>query len=181
MRLHCGQKCSSTGAPAPQLRHSRMESERTGIGSGVMVKLAARSRQACVIFFRRLTACRRPPACCYGLSCAEGAAAAAGRLRVRVVENEALGQQRGVVIESRPLEEEQALLVDEDFRAVRSVEHLVAQTRLAFPRKGVAQARTAATLHAHTKTPIADALLGHQRSDLPRCPFANLDHFVPSG
>ena len=36
MRLHCGQKCSSTGAPAPQLRHSSIDDERTGIGSGVM-------------------------------------------------------------------------------------------------------------------------------------------------
>ena len=35
MRLHCGQKCSSTGALAAQVRHSRVETERSGMGSGV--------------------------------------------------------------------------------------------------------------------------------------------------
>ena len=36
MRLQFGQKCSSTGAPAPQLRHSSEETDCTGIGSGVI-------------------------------------------------------------------------------------------------------------------------------------------------
>src|SRR5512134_3580981 len=34
MRLHCGQKCSSTGAPAPHVRHSSGEIDLTEMGSG---------------------------------------------------------------------------------------------------------------------------------------------------
>src|SRR6266850_886995 len=89
MRLHCGQKCSSTGAPAPQLRHSS---------------------------------------------------------------------------------------IDEDLRALRPLEHLVAEARLALPGEGVAETRAAAALHAHTKAAFADALLGHQRPDFLRGSLGYLNH-----
>src|SRR6476661_5968367 len=102
IRLQFGQKCSSTGAPAPQVRHSSDEMSRTGMDSGVMESacpLPARSR-------------------------AEGAAAAAGLLRVRVVEHESACQQCRVVVERRPLEEHVALPVHEDLGAV-AFEYLV--------------------------------------------------------
>ena len=56
----------------------------------------------------------------------EGAAATAGLLRVRVVEHEALREERRVVIERRPVEKQIALLVDEDLRAM-SLEDLIAK------------------------------------------------------
>ena len=62
MRLHCGQKCSSTGAPAPQLRHSSIDDERTGIGSGVISKLAAGSGRLAVPALRVSACCRLPAA-----------------------------------------------------------------------------------------------------------------------
>src|SRR5258705_12024286 len=163
MRLHCGQKCSSTGAPAPQLRHSSIEGERRGIGSGVMSAGSGGGRLAQPAMYD----CRLHAASCR-LSCAEGTAATAGRLRVRVMEDEALRQKRGVVVERGPVQEQQALLVHEDPGAIRPLEYLVAKSRLAIPRKRVAQPRAAAAFDAHTKTAIADALLGHQRPDLLR-------------
>src|SRR5690349_11714744 len=63
-------------------------------------------------------------------SSAERAAAAAGRLRVRVVEDETLADQTGVVVQHRAVQKEQALLVDEDLRPVGAFEHLVAEPRL---------------------------------------------------
>src|SRR5258705_9617443 len=161
MRLHCGQKCSSTGAPAPQLRHSSIEGERRGIGSGVMSAGSGRLAEPA------MCDCRLHAASCR-LSCAEGTAATAGRLRVRVVEDEALRQKRGVVVERGPVQEQQALLVHEDPGAIRPLEYLVAESRLAIPRERIAQPRAAPTFYAHTKTAIADALLGHQRPDLLR-------------
>src|SRR6187549_3427744 len=151
MRLHCGQKCSSTGAPAPQLRHSRVETGLTGIESGVMGRSIP------------------------GASRAEGAAATAGLLRVRVVEHEALGQKRGVVVECRALQKQIALLVDEDLGAV-ALEDLVTHPGFLLPGERVAQARATAALHADTKTAVVDALLGHQRLDLPGSAFAYFDH-----
>src|SRR5687767_12898884 len=151
MRLHCGQKCSSTGAPAPQLRHSSVETGLTGIESGVIGRSEA------------------------GASRAEGAAAPAGLLRVRIVEHEPLGQQRGVVVERGALQKQIALLVHEDLRAV-ALEDLIADPRILLPGERVAQPRAAATLDADTKTAFADALLGHQRLDLLCRAFANLDH-----
>src|SRR5688572_20828706 len=116
MRSHCGQKCSSFGAPAPQLRHSSIETERTGIGSGVIGvagswQLAAGSRTQGYPAY-----CRLPAAGCR-LSCSKGAPTAAGLLRIRVVEHEPFPQERGVVIERRSLEEQVALAIDEDLRA----------------------------------------------------------------
>src|SRR5262245_9422452 len=81
-----------------------------------------------------------PPAVRRRLSCAERASAAAGRLRVRVVEHEPLGQQSGVVVERRPVEKEQALAIDENPGAFRTLEHLVAGARLALPTERIAQA-----------------------------------------
>src|SRR5690242_6787540 len=144
MRLHCGQKCSSTGAPAPQLRHSSIETGVTGIESGVI---------------RRWWLPSSAP------SRAEGAAATAGLLRVRVVEHEPLGQKRRVVIERGALEEQVALLVDEDLRAV-ALEDFVSCSGFLLPGECVAQSRAAAAFDADTKTTIGDALLGHQRFDL---------------
>src|SRR6266550_9334424 len=69
-----------------------------------------------------------------------------------------------------------ALLVDEDLRALRPLEYLVAEARLLFPRERVAETRAATALHAHTETALGDALLGHQRPDLLRGGFADLNH-----
>src|SRR5687768_3814272 len=159
MRLHCGQKCSSTGAPAPQLRHSSIEAERSGIGSGVM---GARGLSR-------------------GASCAEGAAAAAGLLRVRVVEDEALCEQRRVVVECRSLQKQIALAVDEQLRPVGHGEDFIAQAGLALPPERVAEPRAAAAFHTHTKTAFADALLGHQRLDLLCRGLADLNHVILPG
>src|SRR5262245_15729746 len=98
-------------------------------------------------------------------SCAEGAAAAAGVLRVRIVKDKPTREQRRVVVERGAPEKQVALPVHEDLCAV-VFEHLVAGARHLLPREGVAQARTPAAFHAHTKTTVADALFLHQRLDL---------------
>src|ERR1700730_8288588 len=49
----------------------------------------------------------------------EGATASAGRFGVRVVEDEALADQVRVVVEHRTVQKNQALLVDENLRAIR--------------------------------------------------------------
>src|SRR5262249_27782057 len=100
--------------------------------------------------------------------CAKGAAAAARRLGVRVVEHEALADQIRVVVEHGAVQIQQALLVDVNLRAVRPLEHLVAETRLLLPREGVAQPRAAPALDSDTQSTVVDALLGHQRTD-PAC------------
>src|SRR5262245_12050992 len=110
-----------------------------------------------------------------GASRAEGTAAAAGLLRVRVVEHEALRKERGVVVERRAVQEEIALLVHENLGAV-TFEDLVTETGHLLPGKGVAQARAATALDTDTQTAIADALLGHQRLDLVRRGIGNLNH-----
>src|SRR5256885_1019882 len=92
------------------------------------------------------------------------------------MKDEALRQKRGVVVERGPVQEQQALLVYEDPGAIRPLEYLVAESRLAIPRERVAQARAAAALDAHTKTAIADALLGHQRPDLLRGGLGDFNH-----
>src|SRR4030095_10100660 len=142
MRLHCGQKCSSTGAPAPQLRHSSVEAGLRGIESGVIGRWPCSAQSAAAL--AKADASR-----------AEGATATAGLLRVRVVEHEPLGQKRCVVVECGALQEQIALLVHEDLGAV-ALEDLVARPRFFFPRERVAQSGTAAALHADTKTTIAD-------------------------
>src|SRR5262245_2274122 len=163
MRLHCGQKCSSTGAPAPQLRHSSIETGLTGIESGVIgrwsLPSSAQSR-------RSLSE---------GGSRAEGAAATAGLLRVRIVEHEPLRQKRGVVVECRAFQKQIALLVDEDLRAI-AFEDLVAGSGFLLPGERVAQPRAPAALDADTKTAIGDALPGHQRLDLLGSALTNFDH-----
>src|ERR1051326_3148007 len=80
------------------------------------------------------------------------ASTAARRLRVRVVEHEALGDQIRVVVEDGPVQIDQALLVDEDLRVLGPFEHFVAEARLLLPRKRVAQARAAAALDADAHT-----------------------------
>src|SRR3954464_654334 len=95
----------------------------------------------------------------------EGTAAPARLLGVRIVEDESFRQQRRVVVEDRPLQEQIALAVDEDPGAV-PLEHLVPEARVLFPGKGVAQSRAPAALDAHAQTTFADALLRHQRLDL---------------
>src|SRR6266850_5555143 len=110
------------------------------------------------------------------LSCAERASTAARRFRVRVVEDESLAEKLGVVVERGPVQKKMALLVDEDLRALRPLEHLVAEARLALPGEGVAETRAAAALHAHTKAAFADALLGHQRPDFLRGSLGYLNH-----
>src|SRR3954464_12122056 len=109
---------------------------------------------------------------------AEGAAAAARRLRVRVAEHKALRYQVRVVVEHRPVQEQQALLVDEDLGAVRPFEHFVAEPLLLLPRERIAQPRAAAALHADAQPALADALLGHQRPDLARGALADLNHKI---
>src|SRR5262245_14017230 len=88
----------------------------------------------------------------------ERAATAAGGLGVRVVEHEPLADQIRVVVEHRPVQIEQALLVDVDLRALGTLEHLVAQARLLVPGERVAQSGTAATFDAHAKPALVDAL-----------------------
>src|SRR5262245_58387379 len=106
----------------------------------------------------------------------ERAAAAAGRFGVRVVEHEPLADQVRVVVEHRAVQVKQALLVDVDLRTLGSLEHFVAEARLLLPGKDVAQPGTAAALDADAQSTIVDALLGHQRADLARRGFGNLDH-----
>src|SRR6185436_5300254 len=68
------------------------------------------------------------------------------------------------------------LLGDEDLRALRTFEHLVPEPGLLLPGKRVAQSGTTATLHANAQTSVFDALLGHQRANLPGGNFTNLNH-----
>src|ERR1019366_8806992 len=104
--------------------------------------------------------------------------AAAGALGVRIVEHEPLREHVRVVIEHRAVQKQQTLLVDVDLRALGTVEHLVARPRLLVPRERVAQPRAAAAFDADTQSALADALLGHQRADLARGGFSNLNHFL---
>src|SRR5262245_55729198 len=97
---------------------------------------------------------------------AKGAAAAARRLGVRVVEHEPVADQVGVVVEHRAVEIQEALLVDIDLRAVGALEDLITQSRLLLPRERVAQPRASAALHADAQSSLVDALLGHQRANL---------------
>src|SRR5688572_7769442 len=131
MCSHCGQKCASSGAPAPQLRHSTIEGVRTEVWSGVIGARGMRGRGRAD-------------------SGAEGTAAAAVRLGVRVVEDEAFAEQVRVVVERRSVEEQMALLVDVDLRPLGALENLVAHPRLALPGERVAQPGAAAALDAHT-------------------------------
>ena len=87
-----------------------------------------------------LVACREEP---------RHSTAPARRLRVGVVEDETTADQAAVVIEHRAVQVQQAFLVDEDLRAVRPFEYLVAEPRFALPGKRVAQARTSAAFDAN--------------------------------
>src|SRR5437667_901904 len=57
--------------------------------------------------------------------CAARAPAAAGGLRVRIVEHEALADHVGVVLEHGAVQEEQALALHDALRARAHLEHLV--------------------------------------------------------
>src|SRR5687768_17018700 len=109
------------------------------------------------------------------VSGAEGTAAAAGLLRVRVVEHETPSEQCRVVVERRALQEHVAFPVHEDLGAV-TFEHFVAKPRHLLPAEHVAQPGAAAALYADTQTTIGDALLGHQRFDLLRRVVGYLNH-----
>src|SRR6476660_7910052 len=65
----------------------------------------------------------------------ERTAAAAGRLRVRVVEDESFADEIRVVVEHGPVQEEQALLVHKELGAFGPLEYLVAGPRDFFPRE----------------------------------------------
>src|SRR5262245_52773202 len=106
----------------------------------------------------------------------EGAAAAARRFRIRVVEHETAADETRVVVEHGPVQEQQALPVDENPGAVRPFEHRVAETRLPLPGEGITQTRAAAALHADTQTALVEALPGHQRPDLACGRLSDLDH-----
>src|SRR5439155_8189044 len=110
---------------------------------------------------------------------AKGTAAAARRLCVRVVEHESLADHVRVVVEHGPVEIQQALLVDEELRALGSFEDLVAEPWLFLPRERIAQSRAAAAFHADAQSAVVDALLGHQRADLARGRLRNLNHVTP--
>jgi hypothetical protein len=85
------------------------------------------------------------------------------------MEDESLSQQRGVIVERGAVEKQQALLIDENLRALGPLEYLVAEPRLLVPRERIAETGAASTLDADTQTALADALLRHQRLDLLRC------------
>src|SRR5439155_22038322 len=97
--------------------------------------------------------------------------------RVRVVENESLAHEIGVVVENRTVQVQQALLVDKQLGPIRSLEHFVAETGLLLPGKGVAQARAPTAFDAYAQPTVVDALLGHQRPDPARRNLRDLDHF----
>src|SRR5215213_6366840 len=113
-------------------------------------------------------------------SSSEGAATAAGRFGVRVVEHETLADEIRVVVEHRAVQKQKALLVDEKLRSLRPLEHFIAQTGLSLPGKRIAQPGTSAALDADAQSAVADALLGHQRANLARGNFADLNHLVIS-
>src|SRR5438552_5708826 len=107
---------------------------------------------------------------------AEGAATAAGRFRVGVLEHESPGDEICVVLQHRAVQIQQAFFIDVQFRPERSLEHLVAQPGLLLPRKDVAQSRAATALDADAQPAIVDALIGHQGADLARGGFRDLNH-----
>src|SRR5215831_675371 len=108
----------------------------------------------------------------------ERAAATAGGLGVRVVEDESLADEIRVVVQHGTVQKQQAFPVDEDLRAFRPLEDLVAGPRCPLPRERVAQARAAAALHADAQSALVDALLGHQRANLARRRFGDLNHYA---
>src|SRR5216684_3056074 len=109
---------------------------------------------------------------------AKRAAAAAVRLRIRVVEDEAFADQAHVVIKDGAVQVQQALLVDVDLGPRRPFEDFITETRVLLPRKGIAQARAPAAFDANAQPAVVNALLGHQRADLARRRLCDLDHFL---
>src|SRR5437588_5537114 len=99
---------------------------------------------------------------------AEGHAAPAGVLRVRVVESESPADQARVVIEHRAIEQPQAPGIDEDPRAVRTLEHDVGRLGRGLPAEDIFEPRAAARLHANTEADLAHVALGQHLLDLLR-------------
>src|SRR5215467_9348877 len=106
----------------------------------------------------------------------ERAAAAAGGLGVRVVEDESLADEIRVVVQHGTVQKQQAFPVDEDLRTFRTFEDFVAGSRCPLPRERVAQARAPAALHPDAQSALIDALLGHQRPDPASGSFGDLNH-----
>jgi len=91
------------------------------------------------------------------------------------VKDEPFADQVRVVVENRSPQEQKALFIDEDLRAIGTLEHLVAEARFLVPRKRVAQTRAATGLDADTKTTLSEALTRHQRANPGRRGLRNLN------
>src|SRR6187551_199493 len=86
--------------------------------------------------------------------------AATRTLGVRVVENEPFAHEARVVVERRPVDEPEALGIDEDPRAFRAFEHVVAVLRGRLPVEDVAQTRTPARLDADAEAALREPVTG---------------------
>jgi hypothetical protein len=107
----------------------------------------------------------------------EGAAAAAGPRRLRVLENEALADQRLLEIEGGVREIEKTLRIDEDAGAI-FLDDFVAIAGLSFEAHGVGKTRAASALDADAESTgvRGDAFLGEQFADFLRRFFGYVNH-----
>src|SRR5262249_3939108 len=90
----------------------------------------------------------------------------AGALGLRVFEDKAFADQARVVVQRRPVEEPEALLVDEHLRVVGPFDHLIVWPRLGFPGKDIAQPRAPARLDPNPQSATRHPLLIEQLLDL---------------
>src|SRR5207237_8880800 len=107
---------------------------------------------------------------------AERHTAAAGALRVRVVEDEPLTEQARVVVEDSAFEQPEALGIDEHLRAHRALTDDVRVLGRLLPAEDVLEPRAAARLHADPETGRAKGALDQHLLDLVRRVLRDLNH-----
>ena len=95
---------------------------------------------------------------------------------MRVVENEALAHEARVVVERRPVDEPEALGIDEDPRSFRAFEHVVAVLRRRLPGEDLAQSRTPASLDADAESALREPVARDHLVDELSGVFADFDH-----
>src|SRR5829696_7058299 len=97
-------------------------------------------------------------------------------LGVRIIEDEPLADEARVVIERRPIDEPDALGIDEHLRSFRPFEHVVTVLGGRLPGKHVTQARAAASLDADAEAALREAVAHDHLVDEFAGVFADFDH-----
>src|SRR5262245_45331841 len=109
---------------------------------------------------------------------AERDAAAARALRVRVVENEPLAQETGVVVEDGAVDEGQALGINGNLRTVGALVDEVGVLAGDFPSEDVFEAGTAAGLDPYTKAGLPLSPLVNHSPDMGGRVGGDFNHYL---